>query len=84
MKNDKERNLKLAHININLIQKKFHELAAFLSLQNIDILCISESRLRPNTQLRCFPGYHVHRKDAVKSGVELPTRLGLNRLIELS
>lgn len=36
----------------------------FLSLNEIDILCISETRLKPFHILRNIPGYNIYRKNA--------------------
>jgi hypothetical protein len=59
--------LNIAHLNINSIAKKFHELSAIITLRKLDILCLSETRLNVNHELNDIIGFKTYRKDSSSS-----------------
>ena len=63
-------NILMCHININSVQNKFEELAAFVKKFQCHILFVSETKIdstHPNHQFS-IPGYSVHRNDRKKDG----------------
>ena len=59
--------LRISYINLNSVNKKFHELQTFLILHDVDVLCVSETRLKPHHSIRQFNGYEIYRKNEHKS-----------------
>jgi hypothetical protein len=56
----------LAHLNLNSIKSKFHDVTVLLQVNDFDIFCISESRLRSHHNLLNIDGYHLKRADATE------------------
>ena len=60
-----DKKLNIAHINIRSCINKNLELQLFLKENNIDILTLNETRLKPNKKFE-IPNYVVLRKDRAK------------------
>jgi exonuclease III len=57
----------IAHINLNSLTKKFHDLSALLTHRDIDIMCITETRLKVESKLSEIIGFQTFRRDATSS-----------------
>jgi len=60
--------LKIGHINVRSLRKKYFLLKHLLDKENYDILCITESLLKPFHLIADFPGYNMIRSDIQKKG----------------
>ena len=64
------KDLLIAHLNINSIQNKFEELTEIIKKINAHIMIISETKINasyPNAQFK-MPGYSFYRSDRKKGG----------------
>jgi len=66
MKCKKNINPSVIHINIRSIRKQYHSLLNLITLNNYDIICLSETLLKPFHPTPIFPGYECFRKDILK------------------
>jgi hypothetical protein len=49
------------------LTKKFHELSALLTLRDIDVMCVTETRLKVESKLSEIVGFQTFRRDATSS-----------------
>lgn len=73
--------LRLASWNCNSIHRKQHELHNFITNNDIDIMCLQETWLKPNNRLN-FPHYTIHRHDRVNrrsGGVAILVKSAINQ-----
>lgn len=60
--NNTNQNLKIIHWNANGITNKLNELHSLVNHQNIDIILLNETHLKPSLNLK-IPNYHTYRTD---------------------
>jgi len=59
--------IKIAHLNINSLTSKYHDVDAIITLKDIDIFCITESLLDSNNIFREFSNFSILRRDSFDS-----------------
>lgn len=82
-----QQNINLLYWNANGIADKMLAFYNFLNTQNVDIACISETFLKPNSKVDSHPEYIIHRLDRVdgsKGGVAIIIKRNLKHELQPS
>ena len=83
----RQQRINVLYWNANGLANKMLEFLSFLNTQNVDVACISETFLKPNSKIDSHPNYVIHRFDRIdrpKGGVAIIVKRNLKHQLQPS